>query len=211
MRPRRLTERPLPERTRARPERESASYFQVLRTGLATVLVRPTVRGAVLAVALLGGLDAFEEYLPLVAQGWGVPTGLVPLALLGVPLAGAAGAALGGAAEHLRPRTLALVLLVGVFALAVADVTGHPAGLAGVAVFYGLYRMALVVADARLQHRIEGPARATVTSVAAVGMELAALLVYAAWALGEVAFVAGLTVAVAATLSRCIPDASARG
>ena len=56
--------------------------------------------------------------------------------------------------------------------LAVAGYVAHPAALAGVALFYGLYRMVLVVVDARLQERIAGPACATVTSVANVVAEL---------------------------------------
>ena len=63
----------------------------------------------------------------------------------------------------------------------------HPVALAGVALFYGLYRAVLVVVDARLQERITGPARATVTSVANVVAELPAFAVYAAWALGGTA------------------------
>ena len=65
----------------------------------------------------------------------------------------------------------------------------------GVALFYGLYRAVLVVADARLQERITGPARATVTSVANVVAELPSFAVYAAWAVGGTA---AMTVLVAA-------------
>ncbi len=57
-----------------------------------------------------------------------------------------------------------------------------------------------MVADARLQQRIDGPARATVTSVAGLGSELAAIGLYAVWALGDVALVAALGVLVAALL-----------
>ena len=65
-----------------------------------------------------------------------------------------------------------------------------------VAVFYGLYLAVLVVAEARLQARITGPHRATITSVAGVGIELAALLVFAAWAVGGAVAVAVLVLAV---------------
>jgi hypothetical protein len=58
----------------------------------------------------------------------------------------------------------------------------------------------LVVADARLQERIDGPARATVTSVANVVAELPAFAVYAAWALGGAAAVTVLVALVAVTL-----------
>jgi len=69
-----------------------------------------------------------------------------------------------------------------------------------IALFYGVYRMVLVVADARLQERIAGPARATVTSVANVVAELPAFAVYAAWAMGGMPGVIVLVVAVAGAL-----------
>jgi hypothetical protein len=76
----------------------------------------------------------------------------------------------------------------------------HPAGLVAVAVFYAGYHAVLVLVDARLQERIAGPARATVTSVAALGVEVATFAVYAAWVLGEVSAVAALGVLLAAAL-----------
>jgi hypothetical protein len=42
--------------------------------------------------------------------------------------------------------------------------------------------MATVLADARLQHRIEDTGRATLTSVASLGTELATVAVYATYA-----------------------------
>jgi hypothetical protein len=68
--------------------------------------------------------------------------------------------------------------------------------LLATAVFYALYLAVLVSAEAQLQARITGPYRATLTSVAGLGIELAALLVFAAWALGGVAAMAVLVVAV---------------
>jgi hypothetical protein len=82
-------------------------------------------------------------------------------------------------------------VLVGAVAVA------RPVAVLGVALFYGLYRMVLVVVDARLQERIAGPARATVTSVANVVAELAAFAVYAAWVVGGVAALAALVATVA--------------
>ena len=76
----------------------------------------------------------------------------------------------------------------------------HPAALIGVALYYGLYRAVLVVADARLQERITGPARATVTSVANVVAELPSFAVYAAWAIGGTAATTVLIALVAALL-----------
>ena len=57
-----------------------------------------------------------------------------------------------------------------------------------------------MVADARLQERITGPARSTVTSVANVVAELPSFTVYAAWAIGGPAAMAVLVALVAALL-----------
>lgn len=83
-------------------------------------------------------------------------------------------------------------MFTAVAALGVAAIAAHPAGLAGVALFYGASRLVLVVADARLQERIDGPARATVTSVAGVGAELATVALFGVWALGGLALVVAL-------------------
>lgn len=179
---------------------EEGSYLATLRVGLAEVVARPPLLRAVLAFGLLYGLDAFEEYFPLVARDLQVPTALVPAALLAVPLVGAAGAALGGRANRLGAGALAGLLGVGAVLLAVAAGVEHPAALAAVALFYGFYRCVLVVADARLQERITGPARATVTSVANVVAELPAFAVYAAWALGGTAAMTVLVAVVAVVL-----------
>jgi MFS family permease len=194
----------LPESPRVSEAGNSVGYFRMLRSGLAETAVQPTVRTAIIAVAALTALDAIEEYFPLLAQDWGVPTPIVPLAVLGIPLVGALGAALGGVANSLRPSTLAILLGAAVSLLAVAGLARDPRGLIGVAVFYGLYRWVLVVASARLQQRIDGPARATVTSVAELGSELASVMLYGAWALGNVVLVAALALLIAIALPRLL-------
>jgi hypothetical protein len=52
----------------------------------------------------------------------------------------------------------------------------------GIAVGYGLLGNAMVVAEARLQQVISGPARATVTSVYGLATEVVAISVYASFA-----------------------------
>jgi hypothetical protein len=81
-------------------------------------------------------------------------------------------------------------------------VTVARAGLAVVAAGYALYRLVLVVAETRLQEAITGPARATVTSVAGVGVELSALLVFAAYAVGGLALLSVAVLVLAAGLTR---------
>jgi hypothetical protein len=81
--------------------------------------------------------------------------------------------------------------------LAAASAWARPAGLAAVAVGYGGYLAVLVVAEARLQDRIPSRHRATLTSVAALGIEVTSLLVFLAWAVHGLLAVAVLVVLVA--------------
>jgi MFS family permease len=180
------------------PPRESdgGSFARTLRQGVREAVTTPTLRLTVLAVALVGALDAVEEYFPVIAGTQGVPVAVVPFAVLGIALAGALGAALGGRAEKLPDGALPVLLAVAGSCLAASMVLPDAAALAAVAVFYGLYLAVLVVAETRLQDRIDSAHRATITSVAGLGIELASLLVFAAWALGGAAAVAVLVLAV---------------
>ena len=77
-------------------------------------------------------------------------------------------------------------------------------------------QLVLIVADARLQDSIAGPARATVTSVSGLLSELVAIAIFAGVALGSAwygttVFVAALAVPVlfvAAVLPRWLPAAA---
>jgi hypothetical protein len=80
--------------------------------------------------------------------------------------------------------------------LGVAGLLRQPVGLVAVAAFYGLYRLSLVVVDARLQRHVDSSSRATVSSIAGLGAEVAVFGVYAAWALGGVLLIAVLIVVV---------------
>ncbi len=180
-----------PEAPRTADDEDDVPLLEGVREAL-----RPALRWAVLAAALVGGLDAVEEYFPVLASDWGVATSAVPVAVLCIALAGAAGAALGGRAERLPSAWLLGALVAAAACLAGAAVWARPPALVVVAVFYGLYLAVLVVVEARLQARITGPHRATITSVAGVGIELAALLVFATWALGGAVAVAVLVLAV---------------
>jgi MFS family permease len=177
-----------PEAPRVQEDAEGS-----LRTGVTEALRSPALRLAVLAAALVGGLDAVEEYFPILAGDHGVPATAVPVAVLCINLAGAVGAALGA---RVRRFPAPLVLTAAGVCLAVAAVAHGPAALVAAAVFYALYLAVLVVAEARLQHRITGPYRATITSVAGLGTELSSLLVFAAWALEGAVAVAVLVLAV---------------
>ena len=160
-----------------------------LRRAVGTALRRPGLLLAVAAVALLGGLDAIEEYFPVTAREQGVPTELVPAAVLVVALA--------GRAARLPSRALPGLLLLSAGLLAAGALSAGPVAVAAVAVSYGLYLAVLVVGEARLQEQVPGPVRATVTSVAGLGIEAASLLVFGAWALGGAGAVAAVFAATA--------------
>jgi MFS family permease len=197
-------------------DEDELTYLATLRAGLVVAANRPGVPAVVVAAALLGAFDAVEEYFPLIVVGWGVPTAFVPVADLPIVLAGVVGAALAGRAGRLGSVALAVVLGAAMFLFGAAGLADHPAGIAAVAVFYGAYRCVLVVVDARLQERIESRSRATVTSVAGVGTDIATFGVYAAWALGTIPLVAALGVLLAVALPRLLrapvaPDVTRSG
>ncbi|RBY93854.1 MFS transporter [Blastococcus sp. TBT05-19] len=166
------------------PARDDGEEEVPPRREVVAVLRRPALLAVVAAVALVGGLDGMEEYFPVLAAGYGLPTAAVPLAVLVVSLAGAAGAAAGGRMRRPGGR-LPAVLLAGAGAgLLGSVVLPAPVALVVLAGAYGLHLAVLVAAEAELQRRITGPYRATVTSVAGVGVELGSLLVFLAWAVG---------------------------
>jgi MFS family permease len=185
-------------------------YFATLRAGITEATRSPGVPAVLGAAAALAAFDGAEEYFPLLVAGWGIPAGLVPLAIVPIVLGGTAGAALGGAASRLPGWALGAVLGTAMVFLAAAGVASHPAGVAAVAGFYGGYRAVLVVVDARLQERIASESRATVTSVAGLGSEIATFGLYAAWAAGGAALVAAAGLVIAAVLPALLRGRASR-
>lgn len=168
-----------------------SSYLATLRAGVVEAAGEPAVRTAVLAVAALAGVDAIDEYFPLMTSSWGVPERLVPLGVLVIALAGAAGAWVGGLLPRVRLSGIGAALALAGALLGSALVAGRVGALLLVAVFYLLFRVVVVQANARLQERIEAAARAIVTSVAALGIEVAALVFIGVWSLGGPVAIAG--------------------
>ena len=201
----------LPEPPRGDADDDESGYLATLRDGLAEAARAPAVRSVLLAAAVLGAFDAVEEYFPLLLAGWGIPTALIPLADLPVVLAGVAGAALAGTARRLPPWALGAVLAVAMVLFGGAGLAGHPAGITAVALFYGGYRAVLVVVDARLQERIASRSRATVTSVAGIGTELATFGLYAAWAVGGAPLLAGCGLLIAMALPALLRPGAGSG
>lgn len=171
------------------PESEpdpAGGYLTMLRAGLAESISSPPVRRVVLLTAALGGMLAIDEYFPLLAISVGAAPDQVPLLVL-LPSLGTVVGALAAARYAATHRNgLALVIGAGAVALGVGSALAHPAGFLLIAVGYGLVQLALVVAEIRLQDRIDGPARATVTSVAGFGADVVAVLMYTSYGLGSV-------------------------
>ncbi|MGW4155680.1 MFS transporter [Micromonospora chersina] len=171
-------------------------WWASLRGGLAEARADRSVRAALLLVpavaAVWGGLD---EYTPLLARDTGIPAAGVPLLLLLVWAGTTVGGLLAPAGERLTDRGFAALLAGAALALAVGALLRHPAGFVLVGVAFAAFQLATVLADVRLQARISGPDRATVTSVAGMATDLTIIAVYAGY--GVVAGAAGNAVAFA--------------
>ena len=141
------------------------------------------VRRAVLIAAVLVGFTTYDEYFPLIAARaracrWNRCRSWSRLTVVGQ----AVGTALAGRTASLRPRALGAIVLAGAVLISVGALITPYAGFVGIAVGYGLLGNAMVVAEARLQEVISGPARATVTSVYGLATEVVAIAVYASFA-----------------------------
>ncbi|MFV2104299.1 MFS transporter [Micromonospora sp. LOL_024] len=171
-------------------------WWPELRAGVAEVRADRAVRAAVLLVAAVTAVwGALDEYTPLLARDTGVPLMAVPLLLLIVTVGQVAGGLLAPVGERLRTCGYAVLLACSALALAFGALLGRPAGFLLVAVAFCGLQLASVLAEARLQARISGPARATVTSLAGMGTDLTIIAVYVGY--GLVATVAGNAVAFA--------------
>ncbi len=146
----------------------------------------PRLRRAVLVVpAVTAVWGSLEEYVPLLALETGVERDTVPLFALLVTAAMALGAMLAGRASALSAHGFAVALAGAALALALGSLSLVPTGFILVAVAFAAFQALTVVADARLQDAIEGPARSTVTSLAGLLTEVAVLAVFAAYAAGS--------------------------
>ena len=177
---------PLPDTTV--PDKAPARYLTMLRTGTAEAFRVRRVRRGVLLGALLYGVTAFDEYFGLLAVSGGASTSASAL-LVGVTVVGSlAGSLLAGRTELVPARWLAVALFVagllfiaGSLAVGAAFTVGPVllwAGFVGIGVAYGVDFAIEVVAGARLQAAIAGPARATVLSFSGLLSEIVALLVF---------------------------------
>ncbi|MEU4509184.1 MFS transporter [Nonomuraea wenchangensis] len=171
----------LPEHRAPRAAGEEG-YLAVLRSGLAVARADRAVLRALLLVAVVTAIwGALEEYIPFLGVEAGVAESSVPLLVLVVWIGATAGGLLAGVAARLPDRAYGLTVAAAAVALAAGALSGHPAGFVLIAGAFGAFQLAGVVADARLQERIGGAARATVTSVAGLGVNVITLAVYAGY------------------------------
>lgn len=181
------------------PAEDDLGWWASLRAGLAEVRADPAVRSAVLLVAAVTAVwGALEEYTPLLARDTGVADETVPLLLLLIWVGVSVGGLLAPAGERLGRRGQAALLALAGLALAAGALLGRPVGFVLVGLAFCGFQLASVLAEARLQARITGPGRATVTSLAGVGTDLTIIVVYAGYGLVATAAGNGVAFAVAA-------------
>jgi MFS family permease len=169
---------------RVRPATREDSWATSLRTGLAEVHKDRSVRGALLLIPAVAAVwGALDEYTPLLVRDLGVAEATVPYLILLIWAGVTAGSLLTGPAERLGTRGLAALLAGAALALAVGAAAGTLAGIALVGLAFGGFQLAEVLADVRLQHRIDESRRATLTSVASLGTELATVATFGLYAL----------------------------
>ena len=198
----------------AATEAVAARYVAMLRDGLAEASRTVDVRRAVVLSALVVGASAYDEYFPLVARGHHVPLPTVPWLIGLVVLGQVVGTALAARTAAMSGRTMRRVLVAAALLISVGALVAPLVGFVCIAAGYGLLNNAMVVAEARVQQVIAGPARATVTSVAGLGTEVVALAVYAGFAATsglvvvpvQVALL-GVPLALVAVLARRLPPA----
>ena len=194
----------LPSAPRAAPAAETAGsgggtfverYLGMLRTGLTEVHRRPVVRHGVLLCSLLLGTLAYDEFFPLLAREQGATDSAVPL-LIGITVLGQViGTALAGLTARMSARVIAGIVAAATVGLVVGSLLGQVAGFILLGVGYGLANNAIIVSEARLQDAIEGPARATVTSVYGLLSEVVAVAAFALFALGAAWWTVATTLA----------------
>ena len=202
----------------AETEALASRYVAMLRAGIREASRSVDVRRVVVIAALLIGLTAYDEYFPLVAKHHGVSTSTIPL-LVGMAVVGqVVGTALAGRTASMGSRTMAVVVVIGGGLISIGALIWPYAGFVSIAVGYGLLNNTMIVAEARLQQVIAGPARATVTSVYGFATEVVALAVYGTFAVGAglvtvptlVALLGIPTVVIAWTVGRWFPGPTSR-
>ncbi|MEV6943614.1 MFS transporter [Streptomyces sp. NPDC051172] len=168
---------------RAAPKADAEDWSTTLREGLTAVRRDRSLRGALLLVPAVGAVwEALDEYTPLLVRDSGVAETTVPYLLLLIWAGATAGGLLAGPWERMGTAGLAAVLAVAALAMAVGAAARTPGALVLLAFAFGGFQLATVLADVRLQQRIDDTRRATLTSVAGLGSDLATVAAYGVYA-----------------------------
>lgn len=173
-------------------------YVGVLRDGIGEAARVVAVRRVIAAYAAVILLVGFDEYVPLVLRDNGASStslGALVAAFIG---AQAAGTALSNRVSR-RGRTGYLtVCATGGVLMGAGALVSYPFGFVGLCAGFLLATAAMEAGEIRLQHVVSGSSRATVTSVAGLASEAAAMTSFGLVALGALGWSIGVVVAVLA-------------
>jgi Major Facilitator Superfamily len=173
-------------------------YLRMLRGGVREAARVAVVRRAIAAYAAVVLLVAFDEYLPLVLRDRGASTASLGVLVAVFIGAQAVGTALADRVSRLGRGAYVAVGGGGGALLGVGAALAFPAGFVALCAGFLLVTAAMVASEIRLQHAISGPARATVTSVAGLASEVAAMTTFGLVALGSLGWSLATVVAVLA-------------
>lgn len=154
-------------------------YRDMLADAVGRIRRRRSIRNAVVLVVVITAIwGSLEEYVPLLAaESTDVAWLVVPM-VLAVSAGQAVGGLWAGRAATLSNPVAAGLLAVTATAMASGALVGHPTGFVLIAAAFAVFQMLTVVADAALQSVVDGPSRATVTSLAGLGIDVAGIGVY---------------------------------
>ena len=158
-------------------------YLGILREGVREVATNPAVRSIVVFSGALLGFGSVDEFLSLVLREAGIDNAGISLWFAAFMIAALVGSLVAHRGVGLARRGLTAAALVWGATLLIAARWSTPAGALALVAFTGVFAFLGVALDARLQAAITSNARATVTSVQSLLMEITALLTYVTFGL----------------------------
>ncbi|MFF9896537.1 MFS transporter [Streptomyces longispororuber] len=187
---------------------------RTLRAGLRSIGDSPVLRHAVLLAAVLQGIWAVEEYMPLLFRAHGSATYEVPLLIVVLSVGKAVGGWLVDPLRDVRPTHLAALLAAASVLLCGGALTDHAVGVVPVAVCFAVLQCATLLAQVRLQPLVPDRVRATVPSLSRLGGQATAIVLYTSWAMGArwlppaplVALFGSVLLLIAAMTPRLLPS-----
>lgn len=158
-------------------------WADTVAAGLGEARRSASVQSAVILVAVIASIaGALDEYTPLLIESGDVTAADVSLLMVVIWAGASAGGLAAGRVARWGSTAHAALLCFGAVVMAAGALSGHPAGVIGLAASFGIFQCLAIVADTRLQNSITGPARATVTSLAGMSTDVATLAVYGSYA-----------------------------